>query len=913
MMMFKRIPSVLCWPIVLSLFLSLGCGKSGSIPDEDQAETETVVEQEEAPPVVCDDNGQPISCAYDSGCGSGCVCDDGTCAVALEDARYELTAGETRLIYRNDKGRLTIYDAQGAPILLNGTAAVRLNEASEDGALISIAKRSARQVTRASEQDKLGGAERLVITAPGGASKPDLVWTISAYTAGGFYTFSLKLANNTDETVQFAKAIPLRVEGSAGGGLFMGVHPSTHRILENGSYTYLDHAAMIQTGDKEGDGFMTVGVPGYFIGHSVSNWNHVVKDLVTAKGWVAGFLSFERATPVINISHDGETGVQLPDGRTGFSYWSAEHAYLPYPKPVPAGEELAAELLYVHPAPADPLQGVEDYASTIKANLEITLWHEKEGNRIPNGWNSWTGSGGTGGYGTDINEDMLLVHLDFMAEQFRDWGIDWFQIDDGYEPAYGDWIWREDRFPHGPRWLSDRIREKGLRPGLWISPLALDERAQTVADHPDWIAEKSTLGKIVGGYTLLDLTNPEVKEWVRQLFRKFRNEWNYDWLKMDFAYWALFALPGHDPTKTREEFYRDAVKIINEEIGDDTFYLTVSVMGIHYGLVHADRITLDSAPMWDWDPSVSDTDRMNQQGLKPTVRTSARRYYLHNRVWINHPDLIIFRSNTREPDWPRVTLEEAQAFCTYVAMSGGIVKMGDRLIEMTADHVNSVRKLLPIHAPEARPLDLFEREYPEVWHKRVEETLDGYDERWDIVGLFHWGLNFDQTTNPYTKIEDDGQPKTLSLELDKIGLDTQAAYLGYEFWTGTYLGEIQGTLSLELPPHTSRVVALREKLDRPQFVGWNRQIIMGATDIQSMVWDGEAKTLTMTTKVARSTAHAPFIYEIAFRVPSGFTFGETQYSGAQIEGAQESVDGELLELNFEPKETGVLEIVLRFE
>ncbi len=41
-----------------------------------------------------------------------------------------------------------------------------------------------------------------------------------------------------------------------------------------------------------------------------------------------------------------------------------------------------------------------------------------------------------------------------MADEFRDFGGERFQLDDGYEYFYGDWDWRPDRFPHGSAWLA---------------------------------------------------------------------------------------------------------------------------------------------------------------------------------------------------------------------------------------------------------------------------------------------------------------------------------------------------------------------------------------------------------------------------------------------------------------------------
>ena len=861
-----------------------------------------------------EEEGAPVICVDDADCPENRICFESSC-IDAGGVRHDITLPGSRLIYRNDTGRVDIYDTAGDWIVRGATAFVMLDATDETGRRFSVASAGERTVDVTEETDRLGVAMRLIVTTGRGEDEPGLVWRISGYPAEGFYSFRIEVVNDTDESLPLAKTATFSLDGASGGGLYLGDQPSTHRILENGSYGYMDHMADIRTGDTPRDDIFALAIPGDFAGHSASNWNHCVKDLESPAVWIAGSLSFESSLPIFNLSYDAAWSQSSPDGRAGFSYFSAEAAYLPYPKPVESGRTFASELTYIHPAESCPFEGLERYATAIKRYQDIVLWHERSpDNRIPNGWNSWTGSGGTGGYGTDIDEELILANLDVMADEFRDWGIDWFQIDDGYEPAYGDWVWKEDRFPHGPRWLSDRIREKGLRPGLWIAPLTLAPDSKTVADHPDWVAEKTPLGSILAAdYTLLDFTNPEVQDWLRELFRKFRNDWNFDWLKMDFAYWALVSEGYMDATKTREEMYRDAVRIIREEIGDETFFLAVAIMGLHYGLVDADRVTLDSAPIWDWEPDMSAESRMTQQGLKPTVRTAARRYYLHNRIWINHPDLIIFRSNPLNESWPRVTLNEAQAFCTYVGFSGGIVKMGDRLVDMTAEQINSVRKLLPIYPKGGRPLDLFTRDFPELWHLRVDGGTDGFDEPYDLVAAINWGRNWDLSTNPYTEIPDSDRARRFEIDLATLGLPAETRYLAYEFWTGTFLGEVEETLLVEVPAHTAIVVALRPMLGRPQFLGWNRQITMGATDIKSIEWDEESKILTLATKVAKPTARAPFTYRLDFHLPDGCRFLAANYSGSPVTDNAENVENGVLQVTFIPDETGEIVLSLEFE
>ncbi|RJO68782.1 MAG: alpha-galactosidase [Myxococcales bacterium] len=882
----------------------------GGDPDADaggefDADSPSEAEPEEEAP-ACDGS----ACDDDADCSPGCICAAGACE-EREGTRFDLETADSLLVYRNDAGRVDIYTRDGDWIVRGATARVMLDAADEDGAALTVADAGIREVARVTaDEDALGTADRLVVRAGGAMEGAALVWTLSAYPDAGFYTFAVELANDTGETLQFAKASAFELSGQEGGGLFLGGHPSTHRILENGSYTYLDFYAAVQPGDVPQDPFTAAGVPGDFKGHSVSNLNHGVLDLDGGAVWIAGALTFEHSLPVINLSYDPAASAAAPDGRAGFSYFSAEATYEPLPKPVPPGGAFSTETFYIHPAETGFFEGMENWALAVKRMNDITLWTEKaEGNRVPNGWNSWSTSGSTGGYGTSINEEVILANLEVMTDEFRDWGMDWFQIDDGYEPAYGDWWWREDRFPHGPAWMAQQIRDRGFKPGLWMAPFTHHSDSQTLAEHPDWFAGPDFFPP---AYKVLDLTHPEVKAYLADLFTTFRNDWGFDWLKMDFSYHALFGGEFHDPTQTREEAYRGACRIIREAIGPDTFFLAVSALGPHLGLIDADRLTLDNMPVWDKQPEDSEDSPLSQQGFKPTVRTAARRYYFHNRVWINHSDLIVFRSNPRDETWPRVTLDEAQAFCTYVGLTGGIVKLGDKLVDLQTEHINSVRKLLPIYGKGARPLDLLEREFPEKWLLHVDSSLDGYDETYDLLGLFHWGSNRDMSRNPYQKMEDDGADRRIDIDLGGLGMDPSRTYLAYEFWTETYLGEVTGNLAYDVPTHTGRVIALRAKTGAPQFLGWNRQITMGATDIRSLAWDETAGTLTLRTKVAKGSVKAPFVYAMQFYAPEECAFVTARYDGSPVADARESREGEVLKLSFEAQETGEVTISLTF-
>lgn len=159
-----------------------------------------------------------------------------------------------------------------------------------------------------------------------------------------------------------------------------------------------------------------------------------------------------------------------------------------------------------------------------------------------------------------------------------------------------------------------------------MAPFTPSDSSQLVAEHPDWIADLTPLGELfVSEDNVLDLTHPEVLAWLDELLTTFRYEWGFDWLKLDFGYFALFG-EGFAQPMTREQAWRGAMQTIRDALGEDAFFLVVGTVGMNYGIVDAGRTTLDNMPMWQWEPGVDWDDVWEQQGAKPTTRTAARRW-----------------------------------------------------------------------------------------------------------------------------------------------------------------------------------------------------------------------------------------------------------------------------------------------
>ncbi len=495
-----------------------------------------------------------------------------------------------------------------------------------------------------------------------------------------------------------------------------------------------------------------------------------------------------------------------------------------------------------------------------------------------------------------------------MAREFEPFGIDYFQIDDGYQVVEGDWIENPDRFPSGLPAFSRAVRDAGLIPGIWISPFLAGVDSQLAQDHPGWLSrpeDNLSFGLFAPDADLraLDLSNPSVLAWLEETMIRYRDDWDMGWIKLDFGYFAALFAPRFDPTLTAMESYRGGLLAIDEALGDDVCFMGVGMIGVNYGVVDTMRLTLDNGPLWEeHEPFVLFGDGNN---FKNGMRNAVRRYYLHNRVWLSHNDLLFFRTDASAPD-EVVTLEEATTLASFMGLTGAIVKFGEDLRTLTDEQINIWRRLLPIYPASARPLDLFERHYAEVYSLAIEGTLGGSEATWTVLGLLNWGRNYDYTAPERPRLMAD-EARTWHLDLADLGLEPNTAYLAHEFWSDTFLGEVEGTITHAVGAHGHAVIALREAMGRPQLLGHNRHFTQGATDLVDEAWDPVERTLSLTFDLdAAPVDAAPFEYQFAIYVADGYELSDEAVDAGWVN------EGRVARLRMTPESSGRQAFVVAF-
>jgi alpha-galactosidase len=262
----------------------------------------------------------------------------------------------------------------------------------------------------------------------------------------------------------------------------------------------------------------------------------------------------------------------------------------------------------------------------------------------PRVWCSWYSL-----YGW-VSERLVLKAL----KDFGEMPFDVFQLDDGWQQAHGDWE-ANSRFPSGMKSLADKIAATGRTPGLWLAPFMVSPHSRLAKDHPDWLlkdekGEPISAGITWSGHPLgLDVSHPEVLDWLGRLIRKVRS-WGYAYLKLDFLY--IGGLTGKRVTDIpRESAYRNALQVIREAAGDAYLLACGAPIVPSLGLCDGIRIGPDVSPYWINTPLTVWLNNPNDTSTQNAIRTSLHRLWLSPLVNVD-PDVMFFRSkhNQLQPD-----------------------------------------------------------------------------------------------------------------------------------------------------------------------------------------------------------------------------------------------------------------------
>lgn len=722
------------------------------------------------------------------------------------EAKASIATAHLRLEYDLTSGRADIRLPDGRVLLRAVTAAAGLPRGSMLAADAAYTRRS--RTAECGEAGLVG--PHLVIDCAGAGHTLDLQQRITLLKDRPAAVFEVVLTNVSKNDVPLCHSEPVRalIEEGAGSLFDAGNWFATTKVLTNG-YMYYDPGQLLDA------------------------WAYGHRDFTS--WWTAAFCRKDRRTMVVGYLDNREAEGQImagwdfvrnrPAGNaamnlTARSLYNRAFALGP-------GRSISSGrvMLLLADTPFDALEG---YADTCGRVNQVRL------NPIINGWCSWFYTF------RKSTEDEQLKNAEFITRHLKPYGVEWVQIDDGYQRCFGDWEGNA-RYPHGMKWLAGRIRALGLRAGIWLAPFVIAPQSDVGRNHTEWLLRDAdgALFRTPGGDYCLDVTHPQARQWLFDLFHTMAEEWGYDFFKIDFVEWSVLAAERyHDPAVSRAAAYRLAIETIRKAIGPSRHLLDCGPLGVGTGLVDSMRIELDRGTDWS-----QYTEHFNS-----TAPAMANRYYHHRRMWINDADHLGIG---------KLPLAQGQAAASILALSGGTMILADRLYALDAQRLAILQRVLPAYGEAARPLDLFEKSSPELFALPVVKDF----EKWWVLGAF----NYDPTAT-----------RERSLDLAALGLDRKKQYLAYEFWSQRLYEPNELRLDLRWEPASVQLLAIREKSGVPQVLGTDRHCTQGGIELDGVHWDAATQTLSGTARGGRGTEWTLSVY-----VPQAYSWDA---SGSRVAG-----------------------------
>jgi len=707
----------------------------------------------------------------------------GILMVALPCVAQQLTNDQLSVTVNAQEGS---YQLSSSSSLHDGQPVLRSRVAAQvDHQWLRSSDYPRHQASESSFQDDLGSGPQVTVTCSGLNGKPDLVYLLRLYKQRPYGTVQVKVQNSAgrEVTVQAIRS----VEAMGEPILNLGGGQSADRVLSDSFSEDWPDLALYDLGEAPGGMHRGAGSQliynreskqSLFFGALTSDRFLTLMHLkAEGKGAKAKIASFTvESTGTTEVQKDFDLQDSPADDQVELSL------------PLKPGEEMTSERLMFEAGP--------DYHDQLLAYGDaVRRWrHARVSSETPIGWWSWTVY-----YGA-INEGEVLSNGDWQAEHLKSLGYKYFQIDEGYQYARGEFTTpNATQFPDGLRFVGHHLTGEGLTFGVWTAPFEVTSRAWVYEHHKDWLVHNAKgdpipLGEVWDQKTdvlyALDTTHPGAQEYMRNTYRTLVREWGVRFIKLDFMDTTAIEGYHYRPNTTALEAQRIGLQVIRDAVGEEVILdKDGSPMLNPVGLVDTGRISADTGHSFE--------------RTKNAASGIAARFYMQRNFFVNDPDAfnvtathLMERAN--EPS--TISLGAAEASIALSAVSGGMYEIGDDMLVLGTekDRLALVenRELLNMAkvGRASTPVDLMTYEpqdgQPSIFFLRE-------DQRQAILTVFNW-------TNTV---------RSHTLRLADLGLPT-----GHTFAAADVLNENEtitiggGAVRLEnQPPQSVRVIKLIDK------------------------------------------------------------------------------------------------------
>ena len=463
-----------------------------------------------------------------------------------------------------------------------------------------------------------------------------------------------------------------------------------------------------------------------------------------------------------------------------------------------------------------------DLNSMLRQWAELTA--EKRGalipESIPTGWNDWQY------YRNEKTACDVLDSAEVLAEMKRDgYPLEFVQVDGGFCMHLSEWTHPKPEFASGIGALSERIRNMGLKFGLWFAPYIQNVNTSVVKEHPEWLLKDKSGQTVVldtsnvGQSCLIDYTVSGTGEWLRKQVRLFVDEWQVEWIKLDGPNYAVYRRGRlHDRSMTISEMLNRTFEIIREEADLGVLIEGEGMMGLALGKVELHRVQTDNHCKW-YENNKSGSEYAPRVYGKELIMS-----FLHNRWWCNHRENVILRNSPSELSYAGIdnpgaveqmfTEPEFRTQLTAAVMGSGGLLLTDPLQELRRDQERFawISKLLPVYSQAAEIVDAFPPgRYPSIYKIEVKKNRLIY--------------SFTNWTDIICDLECDLPPE---MQFHAFSVFEKRAF-------GIHGGKLKIS---GLTAHDSRIITLVKRTNAPLLLATDLHLLPGTVEVRNCNYTG---------------------------------------------------------------------------
>lgn len=444
-------------------------------------------------------------------------------------------------------------------------------------------------------------------------------------------------------------------------------------------------------------------------------------------------------------------------------------------------------------------------------------------------------------YGLGVSEETVEKELE--AIKRRKIPVDVYQIDGGWAHKMGDWDADKQRFPHGMKYIADKIRSAGLRPGLWFGSFQAARNSKIMQEHPEWVLYRADGNPVVMNCSqrcyVLDISQKAVRDHIAETFRKYVREYGFAYIKNDFTR-RVFLHPDAVPANPRWNFldmWREGTLTIREAIGKEAYFLNCGghpSAGI--GVVDSLKGGHDSFACW----------QLPYDTTKDILESYASRFW---ETLLFHPCSTALNFRLSGKLWENVPLGygvlrlglfsdiECRTVAAAAFTTGGLVQTGDPLSDLPEDRLLLQSKVVPSIDKGSMRLNLWDKENSVLFFRK---DLDGKAGKWNALTILN--------------LQDFKQPFNFSLSGSNIkGLEAKE-FAVVDMNSFEFKGIFQKGSEFDcgdIEPHGSRVLLvfpLPETEKVPFFIASDIHYSGGADQVSGIKLSGQQLEVTLSSR-----------------------------------------------------------------